>query len=65
MRMIDEYFQYGENSNTIDRKRNKKIFCVSTDKAANPVNMMGVSKRIMEMYLMRKSQQIQCSTARL
>ena len=26
----------------------KKYFCVSTDKAANPVNMMGGSKRIME-----------------
>ncbi len=25
----------------------KKYFCVSTDKAANPVNMMGASKRIM------------------
>jgi len=33
----------------------KKFFCVSTDKAANPVNMMGASKRIMEMFLMRKS----------
>jgi FlaA1/EpsC-like NDP-sugar epimerase len=33
----------------------KKYFCVSTDKAANPVNMMGASKRIMEMYLMRES----------
>ena len=42
----------------------KKYFCVSTDKAANPVNMMGASKRIMEMYLMRKSQEIKISTAR-
>ncbi len=42
----------------------KKYFCVSTDKAANPVNMMGASKRIMEMYLMRKSEQITISTAR-
>jgi FlaA1/EpsC-like NDP-sugar epimerase len=42
----------------------KKYFCVSTDKAANPVNMMGASKRIMEMFLMRKSEQINISTAR-
>jgi len=42
----------------------KKYFCVSTDKAANPVNMMGASKRIMEMYLMRRSLEIPISTAR-
>ena len=42
----------------------KKYFCVSTDKAANPVNMMGASKRIMEMFLMRKSEKIDISTAR-
>ncbi len=42
----------------------KKYFCVSTDKAANPVNMMGASKRIMEMFLMRRSLDINISTAR-
>lgn len=42
----------------------KKYFCVSTDKAANPVNMMGASKRIMEMFLMRRSLDIDVSTAR-
>jgi len=42
----------------------KKYFCVSTDKAANPVNMMGASKRIMEMFLMQKSLNIDISTAR-
>ena len=42
----------------------KKYFCVSTDKAANPVNMMGASKRIMEMFLMRKSEEMAISTAR-
>ena len=41
-----------------------KYFCVSTDKAANPVNMMGASKRIMEMFLMRASMEIPISTAR-
>ena len=52
---------------TIAQSRNsgvKKYFCVSTDKAANPVNMMGGSKRIMEMFLMRESQEIAISTAR-
>jgi FlaA1/EpsC-like NDP-sugar epimerase len=42
----------------------KKYFCVSTDKAANPVNMMGASKRIMEMFLMRYSLELPISTAR-
>ncbi len=42
----------------------KKYFCVSTDKAANPVNMMGASKRIMEMFLMRASENLFLSTAR-
>lgn len=42
----------------------KKYFCVSTDKAANPVNMMGASKRIMEMFLMRRSHEQLLSTAR-
>ena len=41
-----------------------KYFCVSTDKAANPVNMMGCSKRIMEQFLMRRSLDIPVSTAR-
>jgi len=42
----------------------KKYFCVSTDKAANPVNMMGASKRIMEMFLIQKGSDIPISTAR-
>lgn len=42
----------------------KKYFCVSTDKAANPVNMMGASKRIMEKFIMEKSIKIPISTAR-
>ena len=42
----------------------KKYFCVSTDKAANPVNMMGASKRIMELFLMRESVDMNISTAR-
>ncbi|MEQ8523518.1 UDP-N-acetylglucosamine 4,6-dehydratase [Gracilimonas sp.] len=45
-------------------KGTQKYFCVSTDKAANPVNMMGASKRIMELFLMRESENIDISTAR-
>ena len=46
------------------KKGSSKYFCVSTDKAANPVNMMGASKRIMEKFLMRRSKDIKISTAR-
>ncbi len=42
----------------------KKYFCVSTDKAANPVNMMGASKRIMEMFMMQQSLSMNISMAR-
>jgi len=42
----------------------RKYFCVSTDKATNPVSMMGASKRIMEVYLMHWSRQVPISTAR-
>jgi FlaA1/EpsC-like NDP-sugar epimerase len=65
MRMIDvNVFNTDKTLQQSIENGTKKYFCVSTDKAANPVNMMGASKRIMEMYLMRKSQQIKISTAR-
>ena len=65
MRMIDvNVFNTEKTLEQSIGNRTKKYFCVSTDKAANPVNMMGASKRIMEMYLMRKSQKIAISTAR-
>ncbi|MCX8471270.1 MAG: UDP-N-acetylglucosamine 4,6-dehydratase [Chitinophagaceae bacterium] len=65
MRMID--VNIFNTVKTIQQSKNngtKKYFCVSTDKAANPVNMMGASKRIMEMYLMQESEHISISTAR-
>ena len=45
-------------------KNTKKYFCVSTDKATYPINMMGASKYIMEMFLMSMSKDIKVSTAR-
>jgi len=65
MRMIDvNIFNTEKTINQSIASGVKKYFCVSTDKAANPVNMMGASKRIMEMFLMRKSSEIAISTAR-
>lgn len=65
MRMIDvNVFNTDKTIQQSIENGVKKYFCVSTDKAANPVNMMGASKRIMEMFLMRKSQEIPISTAR-
>jgi FlaA1/EpsC-like NDP-sugar epimerase len=65
MRMIDvNIFNTDKTIQQSISKGTKKYFCVSTDKAANPVNMMGASKRIMEMYLMKRSKEITISTAR-
>lgn len=65
MRMIDvNIFNTDKTLRQSIAKGTKKYFCVSTDKAANPVNMMGASKRIMEMFLMRRSRDITISTAR-
>ena len=42
----------------------KHFFCVSTDKAANPVNIMGGSKKIMEEMIMTYSQKFPVTAAR-
>lgn len=42
----------------------KHFFCVSTDKAANPVNIMGASKRIMEDMIMAYASKFKVTTAR-
>lgn len=42
----------------------KHFFCVSTDKAANPVNIMGASKRIMENLVMAYNKYFKVTTAR-
>ena len=47
-------------------KQNKPshFFCVSTDKAANPVNVMGGSKKMMENVIMSYSKDLKITTAR-
>ncbi len=65
MRMIEtNIFNTDKSLQQSYEKGTKKYFCVSTDKAANPVNLMGASKRIMEMFVMRKSKKIDVSMAR-
>lgn len=65
MRMIDvNILNTDKTIRMAIEKGCRKYFCVSTDKAANPVNMMGASKRIMELFLQHHSQRICISTAR-
>lgn len=65
MRMIEtNIFNTDKTIRQSIQKGVKKYFCVSTDKAANPVNMMGASKRIMEMFVHRYSRKINVSMAR-
>ena len=65
MRMIDvNIFNTDKTMAMAKEGGARKYFAVSTDKAANPVNMMGASKRIMEMFLMRQSLELPVSTAR-
>jgi UDP-N-acetylglucosamine 4,6-dehydratase len=65
MRMIDvNIFNTDKTIRQSIEKGVKKYFCVSTDKAANPVNLMGASKRIMEMFVNRHSENINVSMAR-
>jgi len=42
----------------------RHFFCVSTDKAANPVNVMGASKRVMEDLIMAYTEKFPVTTAR-
>lgn len=42
----------------------ERFFCVSTDKAANPVNVMGASKKLMEEAILAYSRNMPITTAR-
>ena len=65
MRMLEvNIFNTVKTLKLANKSGTKKYFCVSTDKAANPVNLMGASKRIMEMFLMRESLSQNISMAR-
>ena len=46
------------------KNKPEHFFCVSTDKAANPVNVMGASKKLMEEVIMAYSNELQITTAR-
>ena len=65
MRMIDVNIvnTYTSLHKAIE-KGSRKYFSVSTDKAANPINLMGASKKIMELFLLNKSNEIEISSTR-
>ena len=57
-------FQAKDLLDMLLQKPPKHFFCVSTDKAANPVNIMGASKKLMEDMILSYSKHIKISTAR-
>ena len=64
-RLIDvNVFNATKLARIASEQRAKKYFCVSTDKAANPANAMGASKRLMELFLLRESDRVDISFAR-
>jgi FlaA1/EpsC-like NDP-sugar epimerase len=65
MRMINVNVLHGEKLLQYAIACNaSKYFSVSTDKATNPVNIMGASKQIMELLMIRASKHISVSSAR-
>ncbi len=65
MRMLEvNVFNTVKTARLAAQQGARKYFAVSTDKAANPVNLMGGSKRIMEKFLHRESSAVNVSMAR-
>lgn len=50
--------------NLLSEYKPEHFFCVSTDKAANPVNIMGASKKLMENLIIAYSPNFKINTAR-
>ena len=62
LRMIEVNIQSTLKSLKLSSDYSKKFFCVSTDKASNPVSLMGASKRIMELFLIDYKSNIKISS---
>ncbi len=63
--MIDNnVFKAQKFLDLLTKNKPEHFFCVSTDKAANPVNVMGASKKLMEEVIMAYSNDIKITTAR-
>lgn len=65
MRMINTNIMYTQKTYQLSSDSGaKKYFAVSTDKAANPANLMGATKRLMEILLAQQEGKTSVSTAR-
>lgn len=63
--MLDNnVFKAKELLDLLSANKTEHFFCVSTDKAANPVNVMGATKKLMEEVIMSYSKDIKITTAR-